>query len=203
MSTKKGSRRGFWHDLWSAWWERFPWKLNDEDEPPADPDELARLGEVTPDEEGLKKEVEAALADVGENLQPSLVTIDQSAFQRLSHWFANHATAKRDTLPWFTLLQRLHQIRNPHPRRRSAVQQFLSGYPDEVEEAFLQRVGDKTLTNAQKMNLRYDVAKTLLAEQYSHLKSELEDIAAEQYEVDLSQWNLVLDGISLAEDVSQ
>lgn len=76
-------------------------------------------------------------------------------------------------------------------------------YPSEVDKIFLELHSDKNLTSAQKMNLRYDAAKSLLARRYSHLTSELEKKLDNQYKADLNQWNLVLDDVSLAEDVSQ
>lgn len=76
-------------------------------------------------------------------------------------------------------------------------------YSSEVSGAFLECHGNKTLTGVEKMNLRYDVAKNLFTEKYSHLTDELEREAIEQHKVDLKQWGLILDDISLGEDVSQ
>ena len=64
MVTKKGQRQEFWHQLWSAWWERFPWKLEDDQEPPSDPKEMKRLASVEPGEQNLKETVEKQLAEV-------------------------------------------------------------------------------------------------------------------------------------------
>lgn len=64
LATKKGSRQNFWHGFWSAWWEHFPWKLGDDDEPPANPDEMERLALVGAGEEDLKKAVEEKLTVV-------------------------------------------------------------------------------------------------------------------------------------------
>ena len=76
-------------------------------------------------------------------------------------------------------------------------------YSDKVTDAFLQQYGSENLAGAQKMNKRYDVAKTLLTTEYPDLISELEERAGEQYVVDEAKWNLILDDISLAEDVSE
>lgn len=65
MAVKKGGCQILWHALWSAWWERFPWKLSDDDEPPTgDPDEMARLVSVELGEEDRKKAVEERLTEV-------------------------------------------------------------------------------------------------------------------------------------------
>ena len=59
MVIKKGIRRGFWHKFWSTWWQRYPWGLEDDEEPPADdPDKMARLVSVGPGQQALKVEVE-------------------------------------------------------------------------------------------------------------------------------------------------
>lgn len=65
VATKKGSRQNFWHKVHTGWWERFPWKLDDDNEPPTnDSAEMARLAEVAPGEEGQKEAVEKALQEV-------------------------------------------------------------------------------------------------------------------------------------------
>ena len=64
-SLKKGTRHSFWHRLYNTWWQRYPWKLDDDKEPPKDdPDKMAQLASVAPGEESLKKEVEKRLTDV-------------------------------------------------------------------------------------------------------------------------------------------
>jgi hypothetical protein len=61
----KGNRKDFWHELRSAWWKRYPWKLDDDKEPPTnDPDEMLRLASVEPDEAPTKKAVETQLTKV-------------------------------------------------------------------------------------------------------------------------------------------
>jgi hypothetical protein len=134
--------------------------------------------------------------------------VDRLAFQRLSRWFSNRAASlsklKHAPISWFPLLQRLHQLRNPAPRRRSVVQQFMLEYPDEVERVFAKtHADDQLFSGAQKMNIRYELAKTLLHEDYPDLKDELQKKADDQYEASLGEWNLILDDISFAEDVSQ
>lgn len=131
-----------------------------------------------------------------------------SAFQRLRNWFINHASAKkpsrRDPLAWQPLLQRLHQIRNPRPRCRSAPQQYMLEYPEEVDAAIADRYpGAAKLTNIQLMNTRYEVAKSQLGSKDPSLTEELEQRAAAQHEIALKEWDLILEDISAASDVSQ
>ena len=65
VASKKGNRQNFWHKVYSGWWERFPWKLEDDEEPPTDdPVEMARLAEVAPGEEAQKEVVEKSLQEV-------------------------------------------------------------------------------------------------------------------------------------------
>ena len=63
--TKKGSRQSFWHRFYSTWWQRFPWKLDDDQEPLMnDPEKMARLASVAPGEETKKGNIERTLIDV-------------------------------------------------------------------------------------------------------------------------------------------
>ena len=65
MAGKKGHRQNFWHEFWSAWWQRYPWKLDDSEEPPTDdPDEMERLRSLEPSERTLRGEIEANLTEV-------------------------------------------------------------------------------------------------------------------------------------------
>ena len=130
-------------------------------------------------------------------------------FQRLKQWFSNRAAAansgpQRDDLAWTPLLQQLHQSRNTRPRQRTAVQQFMRDYADEVKAAFTAKYGDgKNLSNAQRMNNQHAIAKSLLYEKYSHLVSELEEKAKAQNVTGVKEWNMILEDISLAENVAQ
>ena len=134
------------------------------------------------------------------------IGVDRYPFQCLLQWFSNHASAnngtRRDSLAWLPLLRRLHQLRHPRPRKRSAVQQYMLDYPDRVNAAFIHKYADgRKLSSAEKMNLRYEVAKVQLAQKYSHLIAELEKKATEQHNAEVDEWSLILDGVSFAEDV--
>lgn len=61
----KGARKDFWHNLLASWWQRYPWRLEDDEEPPTgNTDEMASLAEVIPSEEDQKKLVEQKLTVV-------------------------------------------------------------------------------------------------------------------------------------------
>jgi hypothetical protein len=100
---------------------------------------------------------------------------DRVDFQRLTQWFSNRASAtnagsRRDSQGWFPLLQRLHQLRNTRPRRRTPVQQFMQDYSKEVKEAFAKQYGGrKDLTSGQRLNFQQEVARALLHSEYSSL----------------------------------
>jgi len=65
LATGKGNRQKFWHGLFSAWWNRYPWRLADDQEPPTDnPEEMARLALAGPDDSAQKKLVVKTLEDV-------------------------------------------------------------------------------------------------------------------------------------------
>jgi hypothetical protein len=125
-------------------------------------------------------------------------------FQRLVHWFANRGGARQDVLTWFPLLQQLHQSRNPRPRQRTTVQQFMLDHPDVVKAAFVSRYSDGgNLTNVEKINLRRKLANTLLNNGHSHLKDGLDKKAAAQFKADTDEWDLALEDVFAAKDPSQ
>ena len=65
LAAGKGNRRKFWHELFSAWWKQYPWRLADSEEPPTDnPEEMARLALAGPDNLTQKGLVVKALEDV-------------------------------------------------------------------------------------------------------------------------------------------
>lgn len=65
LACKKGNRRNFWHQFYCAWWLRYPWRLEDNKEPPADrPERMARLAAVAPGDEAKKTLVEQTLTEV-------------------------------------------------------------------------------------------------------------------------------------------
>ena len=65
LAAGRGNRRKFWHDLFSAWWKQYPWRLADDEEPPANnPKEMARLALAGPDDLDQKGLVVKNLEDV-------------------------------------------------------------------------------------------------------------------------------------------
>lgn len=121
------------------------------------------------------------------------------------HASTDSTPRRENTLNWLPLLQRLHELRNPRPRKRTAIQQFMVDYPDVVKAAFVAKYLDtSSLTSAEKMNARHDVAKSLLfSDEYSHLATGLHKKAVVEHEADMEEWQMILDGISAAQDVSQ
>lgn len=76
-------------------------------------------------------------------------------------------------------------------------------YPLEVNAAFVSRHGEgKHLNNAQRLNLRYEAAKVVLSGKHSDLTSELESKAKAEHIMEKDEWNMSLNDISLAGDVS-
>jgi len=53
------------------------------------------------------------------------------------------------------------------------------------------------------VNLRHDLAKSLLSSEYSHCVRDLEKKAKAEHDVKIDEWNLTLDDIPLAGDVDQ
>lgn len=134
---------------------------------------------------------------------------DRAELQRLTHWFANRVASgsngsHQDVLAWLPVLRQLHQSRNPRPRQRTTVQQFMLDHPDTLTGAFVsQHAEGKGFTNVEKMNVRNKMAKTLLNTTYPHLKGGLDAKAGKQYRADIEEWNLSLPNISSAKDVAR
>ena len=77
-------------------------------------------------------------------------------------------------------------------------------YPDTIKAAFIHRHGDGgNISSAQRMNIRHELAKALLAKQYSHLSAKLNKKVIDQHNEAVGEWNLILDGVSFAEDIPQ
>ena len=132
---------------------------------------------------------------------------DRFTFQRLAQWFANHAASGKgchDVLHWLPILQQLHQTRNPRPRRRTTVQQFMLDHSDAVNAAFVSKHSDGArLASSDRLNLRYKVAKKMLFKNYSHLKSELDEKAGIQHDAEMAEWEMVLENITSVKDISR
>ena len=61
VALRGKSRHNFWYRLYNSWWEKYPWRLPDSEEPPADnPGRMEELSHVGEDEDReAKAEVEA------------------------------------------------------------------------------------------------------------------------------------------------
>lgn len=77
-------------------------------------------------------------------------------------------------------------------------------HPSKVNAAFSSQHGDgKDLGKAERMNLRNEIARTLLSEEDSDVAAQLGERAKSQHDAEMEEWNLILEGVSLASDVSQ
>ena len=77
-------------------------------------------------------------------------------------------------------------------------------YPDEVKEAFTEAHGDgKHLTNGERLKFQHNVAKDLLNKSYAHLVPELKDAVKGEGDIAMAEWDLALEDINLAEDVTR
>ena len=74
-SLKHKNRNQFWFEFFAKWWEKFPWKLDDKDEPPLDdPAKMSELAAVQAGEHGKKSEVEAAVKIVSVSVVAGMKT---------------------------------------------------------------------------------------------------------------------------------
>ena len=64
-AARKGNRQTFWHKLFSAWWQQYPWRLADSREPPTnDLEKMAGLASAGPDDSAQKGVIERRLEEV-------------------------------------------------------------------------------------------------------------------------------------------
>lgn len=64
-ALKFKNRNQFWFKFFGKWWERYPWKLDDKEEPPLDdPVKMSELASVQEGELSEKSDVEGALTAV-------------------------------------------------------------------------------------------------------------------------------------------
>lgn len=73
ISLRGKSRHEFWRTLFNDWWQRYPWRLPDNEEPPAgDPGRMAELSYVEGDEDmEAKGLVEARVRKVSHSIVES------------------------------------------------------------------------------------------------------------------------------------
>ena len=101
------NRSDFWFKLFAKWWEKYPWRLGDKEEPPLnDPARMAELASVGEGEEGAKSKVETELIAVSFRfVVVDLVDLMLDG-KHIKGWFAYQAQNKlsRDNNNWFGLL---------------------------------------------------------------------------------------------------
>ena len=65
LSLKHKNHNQFWSEFFAKWWQKYPWKLDDKEEPPLeDPAKMTHLASVQVGEHSRKSKVEAALVAV-------------------------------------------------------------------------------------------------------------------------------------------
>lgn len=65
ISLRGKSRHHFWYELYEAWWEKFPWRLPDKEEPPTDDNaKMKQLAYLGVDDANEKAKVEAQTHEV-------------------------------------------------------------------------------------------------------------------------------------------
>jgi len=79
----------------------------------------------------------------------------------------------------------------------------MQDYPKVFNAAFVSRHGEgKHLQPPERLRLRTELAKSMVNGGYSHLLKDLDRKAKEQHEKALAEWELILNGVSEASDVS-
>lgn len=79
ISLRGRSRSKFWHKLYKEWWQTYPWRLPDDEEPPIDDpekmEELSRVSDNNELERDLKHGVEKRLQQVSPLHSPDLASL--------------------------------------------------------------------------------------------------------------------------------
>ena len=125
--------------------------------------------------------------------------------QRIAAWFSNRASARtpQEGGDWIPILKHVHQHLNPKPRCRSVAQQLMNEEPDVVKAAFKATYGDRTdMNKIERLNKLNEIARELTTTEYAEMVPELEQRAKEVHARELKEWELDLDKVEEAEDVS-
>lgn len=65
IGLRHQNRNDFWFKFFAKWWQNYPWRLGDKEEPPSDnPARMAELASVEEAEKESKSKVEAELITV-------------------------------------------------------------------------------------------------------------------------------------------
>lgn len=125
--------------------------------------------------------------------------------QRIAAWFSNRASARtpQEGGDWIPILKHVHQHLNPKPRCRSVAQQLMNEEPDVIKAAFKATYGDRTdMNKIERLNKLNEIARELTTTEYAEMVPELEQRAKEVHARELKEWELDLDKVEEAEDVS-
>jgi hypothetical protein len=209
ISLRGKSRHQFWHEFFTAWWEKYPWRLPDHEEPPADdPKKMEALARVGVDEDA-KSDVELKVREVSLLVKsfdlPRMIELTLIP-QRITSWFSYRASVQnshRQGGAWTPLLKHVFQQLKPKPHCRSAFQQLMHEEPMVVNASFVSKYGEgRGLDRGEQLNRRNEVARRLIATTYKDKVPELEERAKEFHERELKEWGLGLEAIEEAEDVT-
>ena len=206
-SLRGKDRHQFWFKLFTEWWKRYPWRLEDNEEPPVNSLEemikLAYVGDVGDVER--KAHVEQKVRDVSSSLFKSrgLPMITRPS-QRITSWFSYRASSRHNEHnTWTPLLKWIHKQSNPKPRCRTPAQQFMLEEPSIVNAAFVSKYGEgRGMERIERVNKRNELAKSLVTTTYKHLVVGLEARAKATHEREMKEWAIELDDIEQAEDVT-
>ena len=125
--------------------------------------------------------------------------------QRIAAWFSNRGSSRalHEGGVWAPILKHIHKKLNPKPRCRSAAQQFMHEEPTVIKTAFETAYGEGIgMKKIERLNKLNETARELTTTRYAEMVPELERRAKEAHEQEKKEWELDLDKIEEAEDVS-
>lgn len=187
--TPRPTQKAFWTVVNAAYWQRFPWFYELDEEPSV-------VSRDAPDEED-----DAVLQNKGKVIEltqkVSLTSraIRPSLMSRLSQRIKRHlrylrqVRIKRKGNPWTPFFKQLEERKDPppSPRQLSAWQLLMTKRRDEIDTIFEEKWPTAGLPERFRLAYRGGIARDLLAEATPEYRAALEAEAKELHALDLAE----------------
>ena len=128
-----------------------------------------------------------------------------SNLQKIAAWFSNQASSRNphEGGVWLPILKHINQQLSPKPRCRSVAQQLMHEQPAVIKAAFKTTYGEGTdMSKIERLNKLNEIARELTTTSYAEMVPELELRAKETHGREVKEWELDLDKIEEAENVT-
>ncbi|KAJ6451872.1 hypothetical protein C8R47DRAFT_1229656 [Mycena vitilis] len=183
-ASREGKTRAFWPILGSAYWKKFDWRLELDEDP--EPGSGPVYGPMAKDEDAMKKK------------KMDLVN------QKIKNWY-NHRRngAGLTNNPFATWLTRLRRPTEACPRRIPDYQHYMGmeQYKDLVEATFLAEYPNVDKSHA--LSARCKVAQKLLNEEPEAVRIEIRKRAEEEHNEEVAAWKDADEGLPSVDEEDQ